>query len=323
MIITPPGPPPRSIEDLLGSDLAARLDGLDVVSRKIFAGKLPGERRSRSRGQSVEFDDFRPYAPGDDIRHIDWNLFARLDRFFLKLFLEDEDLAVRLVVDASPSMLAGAPSKLLTACRTAMALGYIGLASNDRVTVSSFGKPGRATLDRLTPIRGRSNARRLAAFLADVLGPGDATGGVLPFGQAMRQVASDRRAGNGVLAVLTDGLDPEGLERGLTYLGAAAHAPGGGLDVWLIQILSPGELDPAGETVLVGDLRLTDVETGRGREVTVTPATIKRYRERLERMIDRTAQACAARSITHVLMRSDADVGDLVLATLRQRGMVG
>ena len=117
------------MDELLGPDLAARLDRLDVISRKIFAGKLPGERRSKRRGRSVEFDDYREYVPGDDLRHIDWNVYARLDRFFIKLFREEEDLAVHILLDASPSMDAGGgerePSKLVFAQRLAMAVAYV------------------------------------------------------------------------------------------------------------------------------------------------------------------------------------------------------
>ncbi|MCW5769707.1 MAG: DUF58 domain-containing protein, partial [Phycisphaeraceae bacterium] len=86
----------ETIDDLLGRELLSRLDRVDLLSRKVFGGKLPGERRSRRRGRSVEFDDFRPYVPGDDLRHIDWNVLARLERLVIKLFREDEDLALYL-----------------------------------------------------------------------------------------------------------------------------------------------------------------------------------------------------------------------------------
>ena len=99
MFVRPLDNPPESIDELLGPELSRALDRLDVLSRKVFAGKLPGERRSKRRGRSVEFDDYRAYVPGDDLRHIDWNVFARFDRFVIKLFKEDEDLAVRVLLD--------------------------------------------------------------------------------------------------------------------------------------------------------------------------------------------------------------------------------
>ena len=113
-------------ENLLDADFRARLERLDVLSRKVLAGKLKGERRSKRRGQSVEFADFRNYVVGDDLRFIDWNLYARLDRLFLKLFLEEEDLALHVLIDTSRSADYGTPNKLAYMKRVAAALGYIG-----------------------------------------------------------------------------------------------------------------------------------------------------------------------------------------------------
>ena len=86
---------------LLSPELLARLEKMELVSRKIFRGRMKGERRSRRKGQSVEFADFRNYVPGDDLRFIDWNTYARLDRLFLKMFLEEEDLHFYALIDAS------------------------------------------------------------------------------------------------------------------------------------------------------------------------------------------------------------------------------
>src|SRR5947207_6337492 len=130
---------PKSLEDLLGADLIAKISRLDYTSKKIFAGKLKGERRSKKRGESVEFADHRPYVTGDDLRHIDWNIFARLDHLFLKLFLEEEDLALHIVLDASASGDCGKPGKFLFMQKVAMALGYIGLVNLNRVTVTAVG----------------------------------------------------------------------------------------------------------------------------------------------------------------------------------------
>jgi len=138
---------PRSVEDLLPARLLARLDRLDVASRNVFAGRLAGERRSKSRGRSVEFDDYRDYTPGDDPRFIDWNALARLDRLVIKLFLEEQDLAVHLLLDASASMRdsggAEAPSKVVFAQRLAFALAYIALRKQNRVAISVLTRDGR------------------------------------------------------------------------------------------------------------------------------------------------------------------------------------
>ncbi|MEC7407447.1 MAG: DUF58 domain-containing protein, partial [Planctomycetota bacterium] len=102
----------ENTDTLLPPALLARVDRLELASRKIFRGQLKGERRSRRRGQSVEFDDFRTYVPGDDLRLIDWNLFARLDQLFLKLFQEEVDRHFFALIDSSRSMQFGEPSKL-------------------------------------------------------------------------------------------------------------------------------------------------------------------------------------------------------------------
>src|SRR5438552_7630160 len=124
---------------LLDPAFMARLDQLDVMSRKLLAGKMKGERRSKRRGQSVEFADYRTYVIGDDLRFIDWNIYARLDRLFLKLFLEEEDLSVYVLVDMSKSCDYGDPHKALYLKRVAAAIGYIGLVNYNRVSICAMG----------------------------------------------------------------------------------------------------------------------------------------------------------------------------------------
>ena len=130
--------PVTGLDDLLGSELIARVGRLDIASRKVFSGKLKGERRSKKRGESVEFADHRPYVMGDDLRHIDWNIYGRLDRLFMKLFLEEEDLSLWLVADASASMATGDPSKFRFVQRACAALGYIGLVNYNRVNLAAL-----------------------------------------------------------------------------------------------------------------------------------------------------------------------------------------
>ena len=282
---------PSKLEDLIDGRLMGRLDRLDVVSRKMFPGKLQGERRSKRRGQSVEFEDYRNYVAGDDLRFIDWNVYARLERLFVKIFLEEEDLAVHVALDASASMDTGTPNKLVFAARLAMAVGYVGLVRQNRVGMTVFGRPGRDDaarplgIDRLPDMRGRHNVRRLGSFVLDAVWGGRdstaATGGPPApggdFNTALRTIAK-LRVGKGVMVVLSDFLVDEGYEAGLRTLAAA-----GGYDTYCVQVLSPGEVEPEKEAEggITGDLRLTDIESGRGAEVTVTAPVIKRYKERL------------------------------------------
>lgn len=328
MLVPSPTRRPRTIADLIGRELLERLDRLDVLSRKVFAGKMPGERRSKRRGQSVEFDDYRVYVPGDDLRRIDWNVFARLDRFFVKLFREDEDLSVHLVLDASPSMDAGDPSKLVFAQTLAMALGYIGLVNQNRVVASIIGAHGRPRVQRLSPLRGRRSVERLARFILDNThaDPQDGHDTDAPpvrapvegaFGRAIREVAM-ARTGKGVMVVLSDFLVREDPRPALNYLSA-----GGGFDTTCLQVLSAAELDPAKEPGVIGDVRLIDAESAASAEVTVTAATIRKYRQRLADHVERLRAACAARGIAHAVISSDTDPGPLLLDYLRRRGLVG
>lgn len=328
---------PTNLDELLGRELLSRLDRLDVLSRKVFAGKLPGERRSKRRGQSVEFDDYRNYVAGDDLRHIDWNVFARLDRFFLKLFREEEDLSLHIVIDASASMDAGDPNKLIFAQQLAVAIGYIGLVNQNRVAPAIVGVTGRPGVQQLAPMRGRKNIQRLARFVLDNVVPASGVnrvgGGALPASiglvDSMRQIAMTRR-GKGVMIFLSDFLTAEPIAPGLNYLasgvgGSAGSSGGGGFDTYCLQILAPGEIEPQTEAErgIVGDLRLTDIETGKGAEVTMSAALIKRYKQRLADHIQGLETACAARGMTYAMLRSDSELEPLLLDYLRKRGLLG
>ncbi len=316
------GPRPRTLEDLLPAQLTGVLDRLDVLSRKVLSGKLPGERRSKRRGRSVEFDDFRAYVPGDDPRHIDWNILARLDRLVIKLFREEEDLALNLVIDESASMDAGDPGKLAYVQRLAFALAYVGLVNQNRVSVSAFGAPG-AELRRLAPLRGRPSLRRVADFMLEAAGarPGgtptkDPSGVFL---RAMRSLGASR-AGSGITVVISDMLF-EPFEPALNLL--AGGAGGAQHDSYLINVLSPGELDPHVENArgLYGDLRLIDVETGQERDVTVTPATLRAAHGTMQDHLRRVRGACLARGIAWFSVSTATPVQELLLGSLRRGGL--
>lgn len=338
MLAPSPAPRPTSLDDLLGRAFMARLDRLDVLSRKVFMGKLPGERRSKKRGASVEFDDYREYVPGDDLRRLDWNVFARFDRFIIKLFREEEDLSVHLVIDASASMDAGEPtSKLAYALRLAMGLGYVGLIRRNRVTASIFAVPGRPLVQTLAPLRDRRGIHALAEFLLERAFPPEGSAWSQPLGwtnaggtastnstlglfnASLRNIALARK-GKGVMVLLSDGLVREDPRIGLSYL-----ASGAGYDTTLVQVLDPLELDPSlgVERGLSGDLRLTDIETGRASEVTISAALVRQYKDRAKRHVEGIKSACAARGIGHVLVQTSDDPLDLIVSTLRQRGLVG
>lgn len=313
-------PLPKTLEELLPPDLAGAIDGLDVLSRKVLSGKLPGERRSKRRGRSVEFDDFRQYSPGDDPRTIDWNIVARLDRLVVKLFREEEDLGLYVIVDVSASMNAGTPNKLAFAARTAMALAYVALVNQNRLTIATVG--GSSGLNRMMPLRGRAAVHRVGAFLLEQMSgatknpsrenePGKA------FASQMRAIASEGSL-RGVLVLLSDFLFDG--EAGLGFLTPAIAS--GGLDAYALQTLAPGELDPSSEVErgLIGDLQLEDVETAKTLAVTVSPESIARYRAVLTEKIALLHAGCAARGVAHMVVNTSVPVRDLLINTLRRTG---
>lgn len=345
---------PRTIDDLLGPALSRRLEALDVFSRKVLSGKLPGERQSKRRGRSVEFDDFRPYVAGDDLRHIDWNIVGRLDKLFIKLFREEEDLSLSLLLDASASMDAGVPHKLHTAAKLVAAIAYIGLVNQNRVSLMVFGLPASEEFPRgiasLAPTRGRASVKRLADVLLRALAARESGRGTA--GQGSNQSASTNealrlwastRAQRGITLLVSDMLVPPAdvAKRGLiaktASLGTArGTTPGepialanltstdGAFDATVLQVLSPGEIDPTLEQPrgLLGDVQLTDMETGRALDVTVTEATINAFRLRMREHVASTRSQCRALGIGHFLVLSDASVEELVTSTLRKGGLL-
>src|SRR6202048_100772 len=157
--------PDTQTSALLEPKFLARLEQLELVSRKIFMGRMKGERRSKKKGQSVEFADYRNYVVGDDLRHLDWNLFGRLDRLFIRLFMEEEDLHFYVLIDSSLSMDFGKPTKLHYAKQVAAALAFVGLVNMDRVVVEAFNE--RLT-QSLPAVRGRRSLWRVLSFLQKV-----------------------------------------------------------------------------------------------------------------------------------------------------------
>lgn len=316
---------PKALEDLLDTQLIAKIGGLDIASRKVFTGKLKGERRSKQRGQSVEFADHRKYVSGDDIRHIDWNIFGRLDRLFLKLFLEEEDLALQIVIDASESSDCGEPSKFAFMQRAAMAMGYVGLVNLNRVAATYMGgepvsapaASGESEAPRAAPsgpdavravrdLRGRRRTHDLARFICSVK-----PGGPLNFRTVAERIALARR-GKGVMIILSDFFFKDGYEAGLRML------VGRGYDVFCIQVLSPQEVEPP----MTGDLRLKDVEDGDLTEVTISAPLLKRYKANLAAYCDQLRDFCARREMTLMTLKSDTPIETLLLDYLRKKGMV-
>jgi uncharacterized protein (DUF58 family) len=288
---------------LLDPAFLQKLDTLSLLSRKRFRGVQRGDRRSTARGRGVEFDDYRAYQLGDDYRYIDWNVVSRLDRFFVKMFSEEEDLDVSLLIDTSRSMAAGQPPKLMLAKQLAAAIGYIGLVNLDRVGVSAFGSTVSSRLERL---RGRGRAFDLLQFLDGLAPSGDTD-----LETAMRRhvAASHRR---GLVVLLTDLFDPRGYEQAL--LLSRHHR----FHLFLIHILADDELVPS----ITGDLRLVDVETGHAVEVTVDAEALRQYVAARDAFFNGIERFCFRHGIDYLRTTTSVPVETLVLRWLRQGGLL-
>lgn len=298
----------RARDEVFDEAFLRKLERLDLVARKLRSGTLRGERRSTKRGQSVEFAGFRLYSPGDDLRRVDWNVYARTERAFIKLFVEEEDRTVHLLLDSSPSMDwgAGAAHKLTWGRRAAAALGYIALAGLDRVSLATLG----GGIERqLAGQRGTRAFFRLLDFLSaaarPTTGAGDLDAALVAYAARARQP--------GPVFLLSDLLVAGGGKAGLTALAAHGYEPN------IIHILAPDELDPT----LTGELQLIDSETGATRDLTADEATLGRYRRNLADWQRDLATYCAGRGWPYLQISTATPFEDVILNALRRGGIAG
>jgi hypothetical protein len=305
---------------LLTPELLRRLEQFQLLAARRAKSSAKGERRSRARGQSVEFADYRNYVHGDDFRYLDWNLYGRLERLFLKLYEEERELPVRIFLDASESMTFGEPRKFDFARQVAAAIGYVALSGFDRVSVIPFPDlandantgPGAriaelAARGALRSVRGKRCAMQFFQNLSAL-----SAGRTANLNEALRRGALEARQA-GVAVVLSDFLDPAGYESGLTAL------VGRGFQVDLVQILAPDELSPAS----FGDLRLVDSETGTTQEVTFGRFRLKAYRQTVQNFMQRLREFCQPRGINFFTASSNTDLQELLLKQLRQAEVWG
>jgi uncharacterized protein (DUF58 family) len=317
-----------SYTSLFDANFLKKLERLSVISRKLRAGRMKGERRSTHRGNSVEFADYRDYTPGDDLRRVDWNAYARLERLFLKLYQEEEDITIHVLLDGSKSMDWGdnkpvfglgtvaAPgggtpasadqNKLIYGKRTAAALGYIGLSGFDRVTVAAF---HRGNISRFAPVRGRGHAVNLLRFIAEIQ-----PGGETDLDASLRAYAAFARY-PGVCFIISDFFTAGGGTEGLAALQAAGH------EIHVLHILAPAEVHP--EVALLGDLRLRDSETGQTQEVSIDSGLLDIYAEKFAAWQGALENYCRRRGINYLQITTDEPFDELVLHYLRRRGVIG
>ena len=289
-------------ERLLEPQVLRRLEALALLVRRAVKGQMGGERRSVSRGRSPEFADFRSYTPGDDYRLIDWNAYARLDRFMLRLFVAEEELPLSLFVDLSGSMDWGRPNKAQAAKRLAGAIAYVALAALDRVRLTVFAD---GPTSGGAPYRGRHAAQGLFARIQSF-----PVGGATDYERLVWPIARQRP---GMTVLITDGLGESAIEPAITALRLARQEGA------VLQLLAPQEINPD----WTGDARLVDAETRVEREFTATPATQAAYRTALALRTDDIGHTARRRGLRFARLTSDQPVEDMVQRTLRQVGMLG
>jgi uncharacterized protein (DUF58 family) len=294
-------------ERLFDEKTLRKLERLTLVASRVRAGVMKGERRSNKRGTSIEFADYRNYARGDDLRRVDWNIFARLERPFIKLLEEEEDLSVHLLIDASASMnwpTEGEMSqnKFTFARRVLAGLSYISLGSGDQLTVSALGSK--------SAMWGPSRGRGQTLGLLDFIGKLEADGAI-DLNSALKAYAL-RTTRPGLCLLISDLLAPTGYQDGLAAL------QGRGYEIGLIHVLSHDEVEPE----LAGDLHLVDVETGIGQDVTVDLSMRELYQRRLLDWRDEIASFCTRRGIHYATVETGTPWEELILFELRRLGVI-
>jgi uncharacterized protein (DUF58 family) len=292
------------VDNVFDQQFLASLERLSLPARKIIAGKHSGERRSPNKGSSVEFADFRNYSSGDDFRHIDWNAYARTERLFLKLFMEEQDLLLTIFLDLSQSMDWGEPTKAKMAKQIAAAFTYLVLTSFDRVAIGCCSDNLRAYLP---PLRGRAALKRVWDFIAGLPCEGntDLNKSLQDFGRYAH--------GGGMSLVISDFMSPSGYEEGLKYLQYLKQ------DVVVLQLLAPDEITPP----LNGDLRLVDCESGDTREVTVTPLVLKAYQRKLQEYCEGIRNFCYQRNLGYLQLSSSDPLEEIILRSLPSAAILG
>jgi uncharacterized protein (DUF58 family) len=298
--------PPRSLRErteLFDDDFQRKLEMLALVSRRVFAGRMRAERRSKRKGSGVEFADHRDYAPGDDFRSIDWNVYQRFGRLLVRLYEEEEDLSIYLIVDCSSSMAFGGGKKFDQARRLCAALAYVALANLDRVTVVGVSDAVQA---RMPTTRGKGRIFTVFEFLS-----GLEHSGLTNLGDALKTFALQHKR-RGLAVLLSDLYDPAGFEAGINMLRFNKFEP------YVIDIVDPSEARPD----LQGDVRIYDCETGEERELTVTAAMLDRmqhaatdYRAAIERF-------CVKKHVPYFAADVNTPFDELVLGVFRRGGFL-
>jgi uncharacterized protein (DUF58 family) len=293
----------NQLTSLVDNQVLARLERLRLQPNRRKTNRTQGEHASGKGGSSTEFADYRNYVDGDDIRFVDWNIFARLNRPFMKLYQYEEVMHVAILVDGSSSM--KFEGKFERACQLAAALGLTALMGVERISAYVVGQDGQPPVV-MPPCSGRASMKRLFDFFERAECGGDA-----PIDAAVEAMLR-RHRGKGLAIVLSDFLTPASLARPFNLLYSA------GLEIFALQILGPTEIDPELSEDLTGDLRLVDSEHGGTVDVSSIGELHGIYRDHRERLEEHVRRQCRMRNGRFLSISSQAPI-DWVLFDLLQR----
>jgi uncharacterized protein (DUF58 family) len=287
----------------LDASILQRLDTLALLTRRPMASGRPGRRRSPLAGSSMEFADFRRYAPGDDFRRIDWRAYARLERLFLRVFEAEENIMVTVLIDCSDSMYHGTPPKAKLALQLAAALSYIALKCEDSVIIG-------ALTDRLAGYRRVSGGKNAIWTIGEFLNRLPRSGAT-NLNRALYDLG--RAAPSpGLTIVISDFLAPDGYQTGVRAVRQLRQ------EVALLQILAPDELNPQ----IQGDWRLRDSEGAGQVEVSISSNVLHAYQQRLAAFTEELAAFAHSNMANYTLISSETEIIDVVQRILRQVSLV-
>ncbi|MCL2723365.1 MAG: DUF58 domain-containing protein [Polyangiaceae bacterium] len=290
-------------DDLFDDDFQRKLETLALLSKRVFAGRMRAERRTKKSGSGIEFADHRDYQAGDDFRYLDWNVYQRFDRLLVRLYEEEEDLAIYFIVDASRSMGFGNGKKLKYAKRVCAALSYVGLANLDRVSITSTADK---ITDRMPATRGKARIFKVLRFLRELEAAGQTN-----LEDAMKAfVAQNKR--RGLVVLVSDLYDPHGFERGINVLRYNKFDP------FVVHVTDEGDAKPK----LAGDVLLYDCETGDEREVTVTAKVLDRFAHAYRDYLAEIERFCASKQVPCIRADVSVPFDELILRLFRRGGFL-
>ncbi len=290
-------------DELFDDEFQRKLDYLALISRRVFAGRMRADRRTKKSGSGIEFADYRAYQPGDDFRYLDWNIYQRFDRLLVRLFEEEEDLAIYFILDVSASMGFGDARKLRYAKKLCAALAYVGLANLDRVCIVTT---TNQVLGRMPDTRGKARIFKVFRFLKETR-----PGGTTDLGEALKVfVAQHKRRGLAVL--VSDLYDPSGFERGINVLRYNKFDP------FVVHVIDPAE----GHPKLTGDVLVYDCETGDEREVTVTAKVLERFAQAHLGYLHSIERFAATHQVPYIAADMNIPFEELILRVFRRGGFL-